>query len=106
MAVNQFWQLSFGAGLVRTTEDFGSQGELPSHPKLLDWLASEFVQSDWNVKYMQRLIVTSQTYQQSSTSPSSDSGETNRLRRLLAIGPSYRLDAESIRDVALGPAAT
>ena len=66
VAVNRFWQLYFGTGLVKTAEDFGSQGEPPSHPELLDWLATEFVRTGWDVKAMQRLIVTSATYRQSS----------------------------------------
>ena len=66
VAVNRYWQMYFGTGLVKTVEDFGSQGEWPSHPELLDWLATEFVRTGWDVKAMQRLIVTSATYRQSS----------------------------------------
>ena len=66
VAVNRFWQMYFGTGLVKTPEDFGSQGEPPVHPELLDWLATEFVRTGWDVKAMQRLIVTSATYRQSS----------------------------------------
>ena len=64
--VNRFWQHYFGTGIVKTAEDFGAQGEWPTHPELLDWLATEFEQSGWNVKRIQRLIVTSATYRQSS----------------------------------------
>ncbi len=66
VAVNRYWQMYFGTGLVKTAENFGSQGEAPSHPELLDWLATEFVRTGWDIKAMQRLIVTSATYRQSS----------------------------------------
>ena len=66
VAVNRYWQAYFGTGLVKTAEDFGAQGEAPSHPELLDWLATEFVRTGWDVKAMQRLIVTSATYRQAS----------------------------------------
>ncbi len=66
VAVNRYWQMYFGTGIVKTAENFGSQGEAPSHPELLDWLATEFVRTGWDVKAMQRLIVTSATYRQSS----------------------------------------
>jgi hypothetical protein len=100
VTVNRFWQQYFGVGLVKTAEDFGSQGEFPSHPGLLDWLAVELIESGWDVKHMQRLIVTSATYRQSSKV----SGELHRRdpeNRLLARGPRYRLDAETVRDNAL-----
>lgn len=100
VAVNRYWQRCFGIGLVKTSEDFGLQGESPSHPKLLDWLAVEFMDTKWNVKNIQRLILTSATYQQSS-----HAGKAAYLHdpenRLLARGPRMRLDAEEIRDAAL-----
>ena len=97
---NRLWQGLFGAGLVRTTEDFGSQGELPSHPQLLDWIATEFHRNDWDVKALVRLIVTSNTYRQSSRVVPAllDRDPDNRL---LSRAPRYRLSAEVIRDQAL-----
>jgi hypothetical protein len=100
VAVNRFWALYFGAGLVKTVEDFGSQGELPSHPQLLDWLATEFIRTGWDVKALQRLIVTSATYRQSSQS-TPELTEKDPDNRLLARGPRFRLPAEFIRDSAL-----
>jgi hypothetical protein len=100
VAVNQYWQQYFGTGIVKTAEDFGSQGEMPSHPQLLDWLATEFVHSGWNIKAMQRLIVTSATYRQSSRA-SRELIERDPENRLLARGPRFRLPAELVRDNAL-----
>jgi hypothetical protein len=98
--VNHLWQMMFGEGLVRTPEDFGAQGEYPTHPELLDWLAFEFRESGWNVKHIVRMIATSRTYQQSSSVD-----ETVRQRdpfnRLLARQNRFRLDAEFVRDNAL-----
>jgi mono/diheme cytochrome c family protein len=100
VAVNQYWQQYFGIGIVKTTEDFGSQGEPPSHPQLLDWLATEFARNGWDIKAMQRLIVTSATYRQSSMA-SKELIERDPENRLLARGPRFRLPAEMIRDNAL-----
>jgi hypothetical protein len=90
----------FGTGLVKTTEDFGTQGEWPSHPELLDWLALEFIRSGWDVKAMQRLIVTSATYRQSSQ-VSPELLERDPENRYLARGPRFRLPAHLLRDQAL-----
>ena len=100
VTMNRFWQMYFGTGLVKTTEDFGTQGEWPSHPELLDWLATEFVSSGWNVKAMQKLIVTSATYRQSSKAPA-ELQQRDPENRLLARGPRFRLPAEMVRDQAL-----
>lgn len=100
VAVNRFWQQYFGAGLVRTPEDFGTQGELPSHPELLDWLATEFVRTGWDMKRLQRLMVTSRTYRQSSrTTP--EMRDRDPENRLLGRGARQRYDAEVLRDAAL-----
>jgi hypothetical protein len=98
--VNRYWQLYFGTGLVKTAEDFGSQGEWPSHPELLDWLATEFIESGWNVKQMQRLIVTSSTYRQSAVVTPVHLAKDPE-NRLLARQSRPRLQAEFIRDQAL-----
>ena len=100
VAVNRLWQLHFGVGLVKTVEDFGSQGELPSHPELLDWLATEFIRSGWDVKHLQKLIVSSATYRQSSrTTPTLTARDPEN--RLVARGARFRLPAEAVRDAAL-----
>ncbi len=96
--VNRFWQRVFGHGLVRTPEDFGLQGEQPTHPELLDWLAVELRESGWDMQHVLRLMVTSRTFRQSSAWRDDVDDPENRL---LARGPSHRLDAEVIRDVAL-----
>ena len=100
VAVNRYWQMYFGTGLVKTAEDFGSQGEAPSHPELLDWLATEFVRTGWDVKAMQRLIVTSAAYRQQSVATPA-LRERDPENRLIARGPRVRLAAEMIRDQAL-----
>ena len=100
VAVNRYWQLLFGRGIVKTSDDFGNQGELPSHPELLDWLAVRFRESDWDVKALLRLLVTSATYQQSSVAPP-ERQEQDPENVWLARGPSYRMPAEMIRDNAL-----
>jgi hypothetical protein len=100
VTVNRFWQEVFGTGLVRTSGDFGTAGELPSHPELLDWLAVEFRESGWDLKQFFRLLVTSATYRQAAV--------TTALKRekdpdnvLLSRGPRFRMDAEMVRDHAL-----
>ncbi|MEP7270399.1 MAG: DUF1553 domain-containing protein [Acidobacteriota bacterium] len=100
VAINRFWQTYFGLGIVKTAEDFGSQGDPPVHPELLDWLAVEFVKSGWDTRAMQRLIVTSATYRQSSR-VTPQLLEKDPENRLLARGPRHRLQAEMIRDNAL-----
>ena len=100
VAVNRYWDQIFGVGLVRTGEEFGSQGELPSHPELLDWLATEFVREGWDVKRLLRLYVTSAAYRQSSKD-SPALVERDPDNRLLARGPRFRLSAEAVRDQAL-----
>jgi len=97
---NRYWQHHFGNGIVKTAEDFGAQGDRPSHPALMDWLATEFVDSGWDTKHIHRLIVTSATYRQSSRS-SRELNERDPENRLLARGPRFRMDAEVIRDSAL-----
>ena len=100
VAVNRYWQMYFGFGIVKTQEDFGVRGEPPVHPELLDWLATEFIGTGWDVRAMQRLIVTSATYRQSSK-VTPELLERDPDNRLLARGPRVRLPAEMIRDTAL-----
>lgn len=101
--MNQLWQTYFGRGLVTTTEDFGLQGEPPSHPELLDWLATEFPRRGWSMKAMHRAIVTSASYRQSSrAAPEQIAADPKNV--LLGRGPRFRVDAETIRDIALSAA--
>ena len=96
--VNRIWQRTFGHALVRSPEDFGLQGQQPTHPELLDWLAVEMHESGWDLKHLLRLMITSRTFRQSSAHRSEIDDPENRL---FARGPSYRLDAEVLRDIGL-----
>jgi hypothetical protein len=98
--VNRLWEQLFGVGIVRTSEEFGSQGELPFHPELLDWLAAEFMDSGWDVKHMITLMVSSRAYRQSSK-VAPDLQERDPDNRLLARGPRFRPTGEMLRDQAL-----
>ncbi len=100
VTVNRFWQEIFGTGIVKTSEDFGSQGQAPSHPELLDWLAVEFRESGWDVKKFFRLMVTSAAYRQSASTTAEKLG-IDPDNRLLSRGPRFRMDAEMVRDYAL-----
>lgn len=100
VTANRIWQSFFGNGLVKTSEDFGNQGEPPTHPELLDWLAAELIRSDWDIKHLQRLIVTSDTYQRSAEA-SHFAIEHDPENRWLARGPRQRMPSWMIRDHAL-----
>ena len=100
VAVNRLWEQLFGRGIVETSEDFGTQGSPPSHPELLDWLATELVATGWKQKAIIRTMVTSATYRQASAVPPLLL-ERDPYNRLFARGPRFRLDAEAVRDVAL-----
>ena len=100
VVVNRYWQHFFGTGLVTTVEDFGSQGDRPTHPRLLDWLAAEFVESGWNVKHMLKLIVMSSAYQQSSKA-TSEMLEVDSSNQWIGRGARFRLTSQAIRDQAL-----
>jgi hypothetical protein len=100
VAINRIWAQYFGNGIVLTAEDFGTKGERPTNPELLDWLSTEFIRHGWDMKAMHRLIVTSATYRQSSRA-TSELLERDPQNRLLARGPRVRLEAEMVRDQAL-----
>jgi hypothetical protein len=100
VAVNRFWAQIFGTGLVETEEDFGTQGQFPSHPELLDWLAVEFMDENWDVKRFLKMLVLSATYQQ-ATLASAEAATRDPRNRLLSHYPRRRLDAEAVRDQAL-----
>jgi len=100
VTVNRLWQQFFGVGIVKTSEDFGTKGEWPSHPELLDWLATEFMRNGWDIKQFVKLIVTSAVYRQDSK-VTPHLLEIDPENRLLARGPRFRLDAEELRDEAL-----
>jgi hypothetical protein len=100
VTVNRLWAMCFGDGLVSTVEDFGNQGALPTHPELLDWLATHFAESGWDVKAFMKMLVMSSAYRQSSV-PSLEATEKDPGNELLSRGPGFRLSAEMIRDNAL-----
>ncbi len=100
VVANRFWEAIFGIGIVRTSEEFGAQGEPPSHPELLDWLATELVVNKWDIKHFLNLLVTSATYRQSSK-VTPELVERDPENRLLARGPRFRMSAEMVRDQAL-----
>lgn len=100
VTVNRFWERCFGTGLVKTSEDFGRQGEAPSHPELLDWLATEFIRTGWDMKALQKRIVMSAAYRQGAAADAVRL-EKDFYNRLVSRGPRFRMDAEMIRDHAL-----
>lgn len=105
VTVNRFWQEVFGTGLVKTSEDLGIMGEVPTHPELLDWLSVEFRESDWDTKKLFKLMVTTAAYRQAAiTTP--QKRDKDRDNRLLSRGPRFRMDAEMVRDYVLAASAT
>ncbi|MGA8029165.1 MAG: PSD1 and planctomycete cytochrome C domain-containing protein, partial [Bryobacteraceae bacterium] len=100
VAVNRFWEALFGRGIVETSEDFGTQGDPPSHPELLDWLATQFIEDGWSMKKIQRLMVTSATYRQSSRA-TPELLARDPYNTLYARGPRFRVEAEMVHDIAL-----
>ena len=100
VTVNRFWQELFGTGLVKSSEDFGSQGQAPSHPELLDWLAVEFRESGWDIKKFFKLLVTSAAYRQSAQANEAKL-KSDPENRLISRGPRFRMDGEMVRDYAL-----
>jgi hypothetical protein len=100
VTVNRFWETLFGRGIVETSEDFGTQGDPPSHPELLDWLATEFVQNNWSMKKMRKLMVMSATYRQDSH-VSEELQARDPYNRLYARGPRFRVEAEMVHDMVL-----
>ena len=105
VTVNRFWQEVFGQGLVKTSEDFGTMGSMPTHPELLDWLAVEFRRTGWDVKAFFRLVLTSATYRQAALL-APDKLEKDRDNSLFSRGPRFRMDAEMIRDQVLAASGT
>jgi hypothetical protein len=101
VAVNRWWAIFFGRGIVASLEDFGSQGAVPSHPELLDWLARDFISNGWDLKHLCKSIVLSETYQQSSVPRKSQWEGLDPENKLLFHGPRHRLSAEQVRDAAL-----
>ena len=100
VTVNHFWETLFGHGLVETSEDFGTQGDPPTHPELLDWLATEFMQNGWSMKKIQRLMVTSAAYREDShVTPELTARDP--YNKLYARGPRFRVEAEMVHDMAL-----
>ncbi len=100
VTVNRYWEAFFGRGIVETSEDFGAQGQRPTQPELLDWLATEFMRQGWSMKAIKRLIVTSATYRQSSR-VTPELQERDPYNKLLTRGPRFRVEAENVRDIAL-----